>query len=43
MVTRRTRDGREREDAHWLAELATRAAFRLACLLLRLDRKEISR
>lgn len=38
MLTRR-RDGREREDAHWLAELLTRAAFWLACIVLRLDRE----
>lgn len=43
MVTRRARDGREREDANWLAEIATWALFWLACILLRLDRKEASR
>lgn len=42
MVTR-IRDGREREDAHWAAELLVRAAFRLACMVLRLDRREAGR
>lgn len=35
----RCRDGREREDANWLAELLTECAFWLACIVLRLDRE----